>query len=99
VAAHELGDVVRDDRTLTLQVPGDGSPRSLRLSLTLVMTGFACAYIAMSIPRNNTSRGTVLLIGAALAFFEPWVGLLFGILVTLVLVGWDRNPDPIPHED
>ena len=71
----------------------------IALSLTLVMTGFACAYIAMSIPRNNTSRGTVLLIGAALAFFEPWVGLLFGILVTLVLVGWDRNPDPIPHED
>jgi len=69
------------------------------LSLTLVLTGFACAYVAMSIPRNNTSRGTVVLIGAALAFFEPWIGLAFGVLATILLVGWDRNPDPIPHED
>ncbi|WVM88765.1 hypothetical protein UMZ34_22750 [Halopseudomonas pachastrellae] len=71
----------------------------IALSLTLVLTGFACAYIAMAIPKNNTSRGAVVLIGAALAFFEPWVGLLIGILATVVLVGWDRNVDPIPHED
>ncbi|PRB82054.1 hypothetical protein [Pseudomonas sp. MYb185] len=69
------------------------------LSLTLVLTGFACAYIAMAIPRNNTSRGAVVLIGTGLALFEPWIGLLFGIITTLLLVGWDRNPDPIPHED
>ena len=69
------------------------------LSLTLVLTGFACAYVAMSIPQNNTSRGTVVLIGAALAFFEPWIGLTFGVLATVLLVGWDRNQDPIPHED
>lgn len=69
------------------------------LSLTLVLTGFACAYVAMSIPKNNTSRGTVVLIGAALAFFEPWIGLTFGVLATILLVGWDRNPDAIPHED
>lgn len=71
----------------------------IALSLTLVLTGFACAYIAMSIPRNNTSRGTVVLIACALAFFEPWIGLLVGIVATLAMVGWDRNPDPIPHED
>ena len=69
------------------------------LSLTLVLTGFACAYIAMSIPRDNASRGTVVLIGAALAFFEPWMGLLIGVVATLALVGWDRSPDPIPHDE
>jgi hypothetical protein len=68
------------------------------LSLTLVLTGFACAYVAMSIPTNNTSRGTVVLIGAALAFFAPWIGLTFGVIATLVLVGWDRNPAAIPDE-
>lgn len=70
----------------------------IALSLTLVLTGFACAYIAMAIPKDNASRGTVVLIGAALAFFEPWVGLLIGVVATLALVGWDRNPDPIPHD-
>ncbi|WP_211242669.1 hypothetical protein [Halopseudomonas bauzanensis] len=70
----------------------------IALSLTLVLTGFACAYIAMAIPKNNASRGAVLLIGAGLAFFEPWVGLLFGVLTTLLLVGWDRSVEPIPEE-
>ncbi|MCH8500216.1 MAG: hypothetical protein LAT63_17225 [Marinobacter sp.] len=70
----------------------------IALSLTLILTGFACAYIAMSIPRENTSRGTVVLIGASLAFFEPWVGLAIGVAATLLLVGWDKNPDPIPHD-
>jgi len=53
----------------------------------------------MSIPRDNASRGTVVLIGAALAFFEPWQGLLLGVVATLALVGWDRSPDPIPHDE
>lgn len=61
----------------------------IALSLTLVLTGFACAYIAMAIPTNNASRGAVLMIGAGLAFFEPWVGLVFGVVTTLLLVGWD----------
>ncbi len=70
----------------------------IALSLTLVLTGFACAYIAMSIPKENASRGTVVLIGACLAFFEPWIGLLIGVIATLTLVGWDRSEDPIPHD-
>lgn len=71
----------------------------IALSLTLVLTGFACAYVAMSIPKEDTSRGTVLLIGTCLAFFEPWVGLLVGIIATLALVGWDTNPEPIPDDE
>ena len=71
---------------------------NIALSLTLILTGFACAYIAMSIPKENTSRGTVVLIGVCLAFFEPWIGLLTGILATLALVGWDPSEEPIPLE-
>ena len=70
----------------------------IALSLTLVLTGFACAYIAMAIPTTNASRGAVLMIGAGLAFFEPWVGLLFGVATTILLVGWDRRPDPLGEE-
>lgn len=70
----------------------------IALSLTLVLTGFACAYIAMGIPTNNASRGAVLMIGAGLAFFEPWVGLLFGVATTLLLVGWDTAPAPTADE-
>ncbi len=66
----------------------------IALSLTLVLSGFACAYIAMAIPRTATGRGTALLIGTALAVFEPWLGLLIGIAATLLLTGWERDEDP-----
>jgi len=66
----------------------------IALSLTLVLSGFACAYIAMAIPRTATGRGTALLIGTALAVFEPWLGLLIGIGATLLLTGWERDQDP-----
>ncbi|MEO6102509.1 MAG: hypothetical protein ABIP44_02590 [Pseudoxanthomonas sp.] len=71
----------------------------IALSLTLVLSGFACAFIAMAIPRTATARGTALLVGAALAMFEPWVGLLVGIAATLLLVGWERNSDPGHPDD
>ncbi len=66
----------------------------IALSLTLVLSGFACAYIAMAIPRTATGRGTALLIGTGLAVFEPWLGLLIGIVATLLLTGWERDEDP-----
>lgn len=71
----------------------------IALSLTLVLSGFACAYIAMAIPRSATARGTALLVGTALALFEPWLGLLVGIATTLLLTGWERNPDPTRSDD
>ncbi len=65
----------------------------IALSLTLVLTGFACAYVAMAIPREPTERGVVLLTGMALALFEPWMGLLVGIAATLLLVGWRSSEE------
>lgn len=66
----------------------------IALSLTLILTGFACAYIAMAIPKTNAARGTALLIGASLALFPPWIGLLVGIAASLLLVGMERETEP-----
>ncbi|MEP6881777.1 MAG: hypothetical protein ABI866_07285, partial [Dokdonella sp.] len=63
----------------------------IALSLTLLLTGFACAYVAMAIPKSNAARGTALLIGAALAMFPPWIGLAVGICASLLLVGLERE--------
>lgn len=63
----------------------------IALSLTLILTGFACAYIGMSIPRDASARGSALLTGAALAVFEPWIGLLIGIAACVFLVGLDHD--------
>lgn len=63
------------------------------LSLTLILTGFACAFVSMEMVKNSTERGTIMLIGVALALFSPWTGLAIAVLATLILVGWEKSPD------
>lgn len=65
----------------------------IALSLTLILTGFACAYVAMAIPREPAERGVVLLTGMGIALFAPWVGLLIGIVATLTITGWVKRED------
>lgn len=67
---------------------------AIAFALTLVMTGFACASVAMSLPRNNEERGVVLFTGAALLFLPPWLGLLLGILAAVLLVGKEKASQP-----
>jgi hypothetical protein len=67
----------------------------IALALTLVLTGFACAYVAMEIPRNATERGVVLLGGAALAFFSPFLGMAIAVIAAFILLGFrDVQPEP-----
>ncbi|WP_179957514.1 hypothetical protein [Exilibacterium tricleocarpae] len=59
----------------------------MALAITLVLTGFACAYIAMSKANTPAERGSLLLSGICLALFEPWLGLLLAVVSTAALVG------------
>lgn len=64
----------------------------IALSLTLVLTGFACAYVAMGIPKTQMERGVVVLMAVSLAFFpNPWIGMTVGIVATLTLVGIQQD--------
>ncbi len=60
----------------------------IALALTLVLTGFACAYISIEMVRSRAGRGTIVLGGAALAAFDPWIGLLAAVLSVLLIAGW-----------
>jgi hypothetical protein len=66
------------------------------LAITLVTSGFACAYIGMAIPRDNAERGSALLGGVALALFDPWVALALGVACWWLLVGREQPPRPTP---
>lgn len=57
------------------------------MSLTLLIQGFACAYIAMSLVKTNYERGIAGIIGGVLAVSSPAFGLLVGIILCLVLEG------------
>ncbi|PCJ66254.1 MAG: hypothetical protein COA73_01375 [Candidatus Hydrogenedentota bacterium] len=68
----------------------------IALALTLVLTGFACAYVAMDIPRNQAERGTVLFGGMALAIFPPFYGIVVAIAAAVLLLGFnDHDPDSL----
>lgn len=63
----------------------------IALALTLVLTGVACASVAMAKPRSSYENGAVFLSAIALAVFSPWVGLATAILCTWLLAGWNRE--------
>ncbi|MCF6196565.1 MAG: hypothetical protein L3J50_07655 [Emcibacter sp.] len=59
----------------------------IALMLTLILTGFACAFVALSMPRGREERGVMLMTAFFLVFFEPWVGLAVGVMAVLLLIG------------
>ena len=66
---------------------------NIALNLTLVLTGFACAYVALAIPKTNAETASALLIGLLVAFSGEyiWVALLVGILLSVFVVGFHRK--------
>lgn len=66
------------------------------LSLTLLLTGFACAYVAMSLVTTNASRGLVLVIGLLTAIQGPAWGIGAGIILYFLLIG--KEPKDIEIE-
>lgn len=61
------------------------------LSLTLLLTGFACAYIAMSMVNSNIERGITLFIAMLIALKGSTWGLGIGILAYILLIGIDKS--------
>lgn len=59
----------------------------IALAITLILTGFACATLSLSLVTDNTERGAMVLTAIALAIFEPWLGLLVGLAAIVMIVG------------
>lgn len=63
-------------------------------SLTLILTGFACAYVALAMPRDRIERGLMVLIGLVIMYFQTFVGLVVGFAASAALLGgraWERE--------
>ncbi|MDD2388731.1 MAG: xanthine/uracil/vitamin C permease [Desulfobacterales bacterium] len=68
------------------------------LSLTLMIQGFACVYIAMGLVKNNTERGVAGITGGALAIAGPTVGLVVGLVLSFFLLGKDSFMKEKPED-
>lgn len=56
------------------------------LSITLVLTGFACAYIAISMVKTPASQGYAFFVGMVIAKFGPAWGMVVGIVLYCLLL-------------
>lgn len=56
------------------------------LSITLILTGFACAFVAMRMLTTATGRGYALFVALAFAKFGTAWGLAVGIVLYLILI-------------
>ena len=66
------------------------------LSLTLLLTGFACSYVALAIPRNRVEVGLTVLTGAVIATQSTELGLIVGLIGSVLLLGkeaWREETD------
>ena len=66
------------------------------LSLTLLLTGFACSYVALAIPRNRVEIGLTVLTGAMIATHSTELGLIVGLVASILLLGkdaWRKEAD------
>jgi hypothetical protein len=57
------------------------------LAVTLILTAFACATLALSLVDDATERGAMVITAMAFSLFEPWLGLLIGIITIAGLCG------------
>ena len=64
----------------------------LALGVTLVLTGLACSYIAISLVKKNSEIAISIITALFIAFGEfngvaaPWIGLIIGLFLSLLLV-------------
>ncbi len=59
----------------------------IALAVTLILTGYACATLALSMVTDATERGAMVLTAMAFSVFAPWLGLLIGLVAIVLLVG------------
>lgn len=55
------------------------------LAVTLILTPFACAMLALALVKDVSERGAMVITAMAFSLFEPWVGLLIGLFMILAL--------------
>ena len=56
-------------------------------SLTLLVTGFACAYVALAMAEKRLERGILLAVGMAIMYFNTLGGMALGLALSFLLMG------------
>ena len=68
------------------------------LSITMILTGFACAYVAMRMVTTPTAQGYSLFIALVIVKFGPAWGLIVGVLFFFLLLVQRKPTVAIPYD-
>ena len=63
------------------------------MSITMIVTGWAAGYIAINMLKTREEQGVALLVGCAIAFRSPTIGLVVGVICHL-LIGVIKKKGP-----
>ncbi len=59
----------------------------IAFSLTLILTGFACAYVSFAMVEDRIERGIALLTAVTIMHFSILIGLVVGFILATLLLG------------
>jgi len=65
------------------------------LAMTLLLTGIACANVALSKAKLPIERGVMVFIAVCLSVFEPWQGIIIGAVSVFVILGKEQKAVPV----
>ena len=65
----------------------------IALGVTLILTGLACSYIAMSLVKKHTDMAIAFITAVFIAFSSPWIGISIGIVLSLLLTSSETIDD------
>ena len=73
----------------------------LALGVTLILTGIACSYVAMSLVKKNSEIAISIITGFFVAFgtfndvAAPWIGISLGLVLCILLIDNKKNESKI----
>ena len=73
----------------------------LALGVTLILTGIACSYVAMSLVKKNSEIAISIITGFFVAFgtfndvAAPWIGISLGLVLCILLIDNEKNESKI----
>lgn len=72
---------------------------AIALSITLILTGFACAYTAMNMVTGSISQGYTLFVGMLIAKFGPAWGLGIALCLYVLILINPMKPKEVLQEE
>lgn len=71
----------------------------IAMLITMLLTGFACGYVAMNMVKTREDQGIALIMGVVIFAQNAAIGLVTGVVLHLLINAWKKRKPPRPTPD